>query len=85
MLVLNTAYGRFCNGFEVAIEGDELVFMFDGSQADDAPIEGGDAFLRLANLVKPAGAFAIKTTRVVPGPRLLRLHRRHRLLLCRCR
>ena len=68
MLVLNTAYGRFCNGFEVAIEGDELVFMFDGSQADDAPIEGGDAFLRLANLVKPAGAFAIKTTRVVPGP-----------------
>lgn len=46
MLVLNTAYGRFCNGFEVAIEGDELVFMFDGSQADDAPIEGGDAFLR---------------------------------------
>lgn len=68
MLVLNTAYGRFCNGFEVAIEGDELVFMFDGSQADDAPIEGGDAFLRLANLVKPAGAFAIKTTRVMPGP-----------------
>lgn len=44
------------------------MFMFDGSQADDAPIEGGDAFLRLANLVKPAGAFAIKTTRVVPGP-----------------
>lgn len=68
MLVLNTAYGRFCNGFEAAIEADEFVFAFDGSQAGDAPIEGGDAFLRLANLVKPAGVFAIKTTRVAPGP-----------------
>ncbi|MBQ9042721.1 MAG: hypothetical protein IJ111_07895 [Eggerthellaceae bacterium] len=68
MLVLNTAYGRFCNGFEAAIDGDELVFAFGESQAEDAPIEGGDAFLRLANLVKPAGVFAIKTTRVAPGP-----------------
>ena len=68
MLVLNTALGRFRNGFEVAIEEGELVFSFDGLQASDAPAEGGDAFLRLANLVKPAGTFAIKTTRVAPGP-----------------
>ncbi len=67
MLVLNTAYGRFNNGFEAVIEDDELVFAFDGSQAGDAPIEGGDAFLRLANLVKPAGVFALKTARVRPG------------------
>ena len=43
--------------------------MFSGSISNPGiDAHRGDAFLRLANLVKPAGAFAIKTTRVVPGP-----------------
>jgi len=67
MLVLNTALGRFNSGFEVAMEGDDLVFSFGGPQAGDVPAEGGDAFLRLANLVRPAGAYEISTMAIPSG------------------
>lgn len=61
MLVPNTALGRFHNGFGVAMEDEEIVLSFGELQALDAPAEGGDAFLRLANLVKPVGSYEIRT------------------------
>lgn len=67
MLVLNAALGRFHDGFEVAMEEGELVFSFGELQVSDAPAEGGDAFLRLANLVKPAGAYEISTMAIPSG------------------